>query len=236
MDERTKRLRELQTLDDGIRANESQIARARKRMAQIDRDLRELQASLQSQSEGSKTLAVTLHKHETELAGIETRIDELQGQLNRAKSNKEFTAFKYEIKVQEQKKSDIEDEILRIMEQMDGGGEHLTRLRQDVETRQTEAEEEKAETRETLESLEANGRELEQRRAAAAAAVDGEDLRTYERIHKGTPDGKAIAAVRNYTCQGCLMRVPANVVNMLMMGKRLTCNHCARIQYLDDQG
>ena len=235
MDERIAPLVELQSIDDGIRANDHQIGRSRKRLTQIAQDLQDLTASLQSQTEGSKTLAVTLHKRESDLAGVETRIADLQLQLNQAKSNKAFTALKHEIRIQEKKKSELEDEILRTMEQMEGGGEHLERLRKDVRDRQAETEREEAETLEIIASLEANGRELAERLAVAAAAVDRDYLRIYERLHKGTPDGRGIAAVRGYACQGCLMRVPANVVNMLMMGKLLTCQHCARIQYLDDK-
>jgi len=57
----------------------------------------------------------------------------------------------------------------------------------------------------------------------------------YERIHKGLADGKAVAAVKAGACQGCLMAVPPNVINLLMMpGQLVICQSCSRIQYLDE--
>jgi hypothetical protein len=77
---------------------------------------------------------------------------------------------------------------------------------------------------------------LLKRREDALFHVEPEHLAIYERIHRGKPDGKAMAPVRNFACLGCQMGLPPNVVNNLMVGEKLQiCQSCSRILYLDEE-
>ncbi|HRU04431.1 MAG TPA: C4-type zinc ribbon domain-containing protein [Candidatus Brocadiia bacterium] len=236
MKEAILNLKSLQDIDDGIHACEDQIAKLRARLEASDRDHQRLQESVKSQSENSKALKVALKAKEGELAGVEAEIQKLQTQLNQAKSNKEFTALKHQIGTTRERASAIEDEILKMLEQIEGGDSKLKELNDSAGAREAEVKARRAEIQERLASLEAHHAELKQRRKEAAAKVDAARLAVYERIHRNKPDGKALAPARNFTCAGCQMTLPPNVVNLLMRGEEMqTCRHCSRILYLDDK-
>jgi len=130
------KLRELQSLDDGIRACETQLARLRGKRDRIDTETAGRRKALENQTEMSTTCRLALKSKEIDLGIVEGRIKKLQAQLNQAKSNKEFTALKYEIRVLNEKKSALEDDILGIMERLDRGDAERDRLRLEVEERQ----------------------------------------------------------------------------------------------------
>ena len=236
MKETLQNLKALQEVDDGVRACEDQINKLRAKLEASDRDHQRLQDSVKSQSENAKALKVALKAKEGELSGVEAEIQKLETQLNQAKSNKEFTALKHQIGTTRERASAIEDEVLKMLEQIEGGDSKLKELNANAGAREAEVKARRTETQERLASLEAHHAELAQRRKEAASKVDGARLSVYERIHRNKPDGKALAPARNFTCAGCQMTLPPNVVNLLMRGEEIqTCRHCSRILYLDDK-
>ena len=61
------------------------------------------------------------------------------------------------------------------------------------------------------------------------AKIQKEWLKTYDRlVRRGVP----VAAVLNGTCQGCRVRIPPQVNNILARGESMqTCERCGRIIY-----
>jgi len=65
--------------------------------------------------------------------------------------------------------------------------------------------------------------------------IDKKILASYERILKGK-DGMALAAVHDYSCQGCFINLPPQVINEIKKHDHLViCESCARILYLEDE-
>ena len=237
MREQIERLRKLQTVDDGVRSCEEQIAKLQEQVRKLDREFAGLQASLSTQTADSKSSTVTLKVKETELAAVETQIERLQVQLNsKIKSNKEFTAIKHEIGTFRGKASKLEDEVLMLMERLEGGGEAIQKLRADVEAREGQVQAEKEGIEGRIAAIQEHLASLQTERAEVVKGVDAESLAVYERVHRGIFGGKAVVAAKNFVCSGCNMTIPPNVVNMLMRSENLIiCRSCQRILYLDQE-
>ena len=235
MKEDLERLKEIQRLDDGIRAGAEAIARLRSQAEALDEGLRRTRDSLGERSEEGRSLKLHVKAKEGELAEAEAEISKLEQALNQAKSNKEFAALRHQIQTVRGKASKLEDETLSMMDRIEGGEEAIRRLQGDVGKRESEADAKKAEIQEKIASVEEHGAELSERRRALAEQMPPGLLALYERVHKSRPDGQGVAAVKNFACMGCQMTLPPNVVNNLMLAlEPQVCRTCSRILYLDE--
>jgi len=194
MNAQIETLRKLQTLDDGIRNSDAQIAKLQRQVADLDKRLTDLHASLGDTTEDSKVASVALKTKEHELAAVEEHTAKLQVQLNGAKSNKEFTALKHEIATDREKVSGLEDEILQLMERVDGGGRAIEQLKADIEAQEATIQTEKGEIEGSITSVRDYRDTLASERGELVSGVDADYLIIYERLSKGIPNGQAIAA------------------------------------------
>jgi predicted nucleic acid-binding Zn-ribbon protein len=75
---------------------------------------------------------------------------------------------------------------------------------------------------------------LDARRKQIVPEIEPKILAQYERILLNR-DGLAIVSVRNNSCGGCNMFVPAQVINLIKMYERIiTCEICNRMLYIDE--
>jgi len=234
MKDQIERMQQLQSVDKGLRASREEIAGLREKLRRLDKQFEDLRASVSGKAEDSKSAGVTLKVKETELAAAEEHIAKLQVQLNSARSNKEFTALKHEIATEKEKASRIEDEILGLMDQVEGGDESIKKLKDELSRREHEVESQKADLQQRIADIQQHQQTLEKERREIGAGVEPQYLAIYERVHKGHPDGIAIVAAKNFVCTGCNMTLPPNVVNYLMGNTKLIrCPSCQRILYLE---
>lgn len=234
MKEDLLKLKDMQELDNGIRAGEEQIARLRAKAGELSEELRDFKQSVGKQGEEARAAKLHMKSKEAELEAAEADVKKLESQLNAATSNKEFAAIRHQRERVKERISAIEDDLLKIMDKIEGGDDRLEGLKQEVAAREGDAEDKKRDIGEKVEGIKAHSEELRRKRKALAETLPRRMLEMYERIHKGRPDGKGVAPVRNFTCMGCQMTLPPNVVNNLMKGVEIqTCQSCSRILYLD---
>lgn len=230
MGKRLDTLKTLQNLDREIRALEIERARRPARIADREADLEQFRKSLGQQDEELKARKAALHAREQDLKSREDKIAHLNGQLNSCKTNKEYNAFQSEINAQRADCSLLEDEILAAFDQVETGERAAKHLRADVAGREKELES----LRKTIEAevAEIDGRlsALRAKRSEAASAVEGEVLKTYERILAAKKDGVALALVVDGNCTACYISLTSQEVNRLMAERDvLCCRSCSRI-------
>lgn len=235
MKEDLERLKELQRLDDGIRAGDESVARLRKQADDLEAEIARMQQSMGKRGDEARALKLHAKAKEAELAAAEAEITKLEQQLNQATSNKEFSAIRHQMETVRAKASRIEDETLAMMEQIEGGDETLRQMKGDLSQHEAGAAEKKAEIQEKIAAVEEHRAELVGKRRELAEQIRPSLFDLYERVHKSRPDGKGVAAVRNFACLGCQMTLPPNVVNNLMIAQEAqVCRTCSRILYLDE--
>ncbi len=167
--------------------------------------------------------------------GIDT-LKKTKDRLLEVKTNKEYQAMLKEIETIENKNSEIEDEIISGLEEIDRMRTEVKTKEKDFESHRSQYEREKEKLEKEIAQLDYDLQEAEKRTAALRKQIRDELLKRYERI-KGRRNGVAVALVWKEVCGGCHMNIPPQMYNELQTSvDLLTCPNCNRIIYWHSQG
>jgi predicted nucleic acid-binding Zn-ribbon protein len=234
MREELKKLIELQRLDATIRNLQDTRQKLTRDAADVQRGAEEAKRALQDRTESHKSTRKEMDKREVDLKTVEEKITRLETQLNVVKTNKEYSALQHEILGLKADKSRVEDDILKMMEQLEARNTEIKQADQKSQEAEAKTKEKKAAIQNALQDAEARIERLHGERAALAESIPASFLTPYERLlQRG--DGRAMVPCRNFVCSGCRMSLTANTVSLLMGGDKLVyCHSCGRILYLAD--
>ena len=168
---------------------------------------------------------------ELDVAAKEDSARKRSAQLNELKSNDAYKAMQAEINQDKQAASDIETEILQLMEDIDKAR---------AEEKAAVAEFKKTEefAKKDLEKLEAELSHAKGRfetakaeRDAAAAPIPADMMKVYNHIRaRGKPD--AVVPVVGDHCAGCQINLaPSMLIELAKLKSLVTCESCQRILY-----
>lgn len=131
-------------------------------------------------------------------------------------------------------KSLIEEEILKLMDEIDILKNGVDEERKSLVTEEKTYNDKKNTVAGRAKEIEAGLKDLEGKRKILSDSIDKKILEKYEHILHGK-DGLALVKIQDSSCNGCFMKVPHQVVNEIKMHDRLiTCGTCARILYLEE--
>ena len=228
-------LAQLQELDGKIQKLEEEIRTIPEDILTLREVISQGERSLEEMREKREGLAKERRHKERDLSVKEDALSKYQSQLYEVKTNKEYSALMVEMDSLKQENSELEDEILGLMEK----GDELTGLIKRKEEELSKARErltkEEDKNRERVFSLEENRREVGGEREELAKKVDGNVLSSYERILKGK-GGLALVPVKDDACQGCFMELPPQTINETIKGDKIIyCERCSRMLYWEDR-
>ena len=231
-----KVLIELQGLDAQIYQFQREL---RSKPEQVTRAKAEHQAAVQGThfSETQyKALEVKRNQMEIELNQKETQLQKLQGQLFQVKTNKEYSAMQKEIEGLKADKSVLEEEILKLMEEVDRAKGRMGSDREALKAKETSLSAEMARIDQEAKKIQSSVDELRAARNLLIPKVDPQILSRYERILENKA-GLALVPVKGSACGGCNMVLPPQLINEAQLAPRLvTCESCARILYVEPTG
>ncbi len=209
----------LAALDDGsaLRAQVEQ-ARSTEEAARAEAQarqarLRDLELELQSTVEKARKVEQDLYS-------------------GRIANPKELRAMQEDLEALGRQRRRIEDEMLTLMEEVEGLAEHVRALEAERQAKERALDEHLEEYathhRALTVELEAAGRQRE----AMAAETDPDLLRRYERL-RSRKDGVAVTAVNGSICEACHMAVPEALLTKAAGSENVhTCEDCGRILYV----
>lgn len=178
---------------------------------------------------------------ETETGSIDTRIDHLREELNKAVNDKQYSALLAEVNTLKEHRKAFEDELLTDMAAIEKLEISATEINQRAEEREKvlQVAEKELQTRES--EIAEQLAELETERATAAAVIPEDVLCEFDEIAEDY-DGKSMAAIeiidkkrKEYSCTSCSIHLPLETVTVLMGNKEavVKCGSCDRILYLE---
>lgn len=194
---------------------------------------------LETEMERLKELDGTLKKRqlaqkekEGTLAQKETNVKKMEGQLSQVKTNKEYAALQQEIASLKADNSLMEEEILRLFDEVEACREELTK--EQVRVKEFEkvylAKEQEIGKREK--EVQAQVQQLKSQKEESVTQLSPETKQLYNRIVE-KKNGIALVPVAGEVCSGCQIRLRAQTINEVMMGKTLVlCDNCSRILYI----
>jgi predicted nucleic acid-binding Zn-ribbon protein len=231
----------LQSVENRLRAVKSKLTRCRRSVIFQENQLRTLQNGLEAKSEEIKLTKIQIDRFELELKSRDDHIATYRARLNMAKTNKEYSAILTELNTSKADNSKIETQTLDLMRNIETDEADCAEL-------ETQIDEQKGKLDELRKSSEGKTGELEKEIAEiqvewdqASNGMSQETLDIFNRVAE-TYDGEAIAYIdlqnekaQVYTCDGCFMSLPTEIVNQLMTKDEVfRCTSCTRILALRD--
>jgi len=234
LEEQLKLLVELQGLD-------TQILKIRRDLESIPQELKKMDYAFEDKKSDLKKLEEALialqmkrKEKEMDLESKEGSIKKFQSQLNQIKTNKEYAALNGEIGRTRADNSLIEEDILKIFDQMDVENRKIAKEKEFLKTEEVKLSEQKKKFDEEVSRIKAAAEGLCAQRAVLVVKIDKAALAKYDRIVK-SKDGLAVVPVAGDSCQGCFRILPSQMIHEIRTKKELVCcGSCARILYLEE--
>jgi len=224
----------IQKLDDQIKSNQERLDQVPKEIAKLQEQLRESKGRLdevtKQQAEQSKQRKTLEQEAEQTAANIKKH----QTQLLSVKTNKEYSTMLHEIEGEKKKVSDLEEQILLIMESLD----KLVLLEREERNALQIIEHGNLEKQKSIEQegreAETKIEELKKAKQESLANLPKDILSLYDKVGRAR-NGTAAVAVKNGACGGCYGNLPTQLLNRIKdMDRIITCENCGRILIWQD--
>ncbi len=167
---------------------------------------------------------------EAEIQQTNEMIRRWDTRLKEAKSGREYQAFMREINGAKKDISEIENAVLKIMEDIEKINKNTEEQKQKLEEIGKRLHQVSDQNKDRISFLSKQIDKFDVQRNAIAKNVSPGLLNLYEQIRKQR--NVAIVAVKKSVCQGCYVNIPPQLYNEVMTNSRIIhCPHCQRILY-----
>ncbi len=224
----------LQQLDLEMDETRQKLTDDAEKLAKLTTEAQQKKDSLDQSQAQLKQIETEKRDFEGTLKLEEQRLNKSKTRLKTLKTQYEFQALQREIDTTKRANEELEETILKKMEEL----ESLKKVIEDLETSYEVCEKARAEFETEAKSREPGLQESlakqEAESKAALEAVDPPVLSKYRFIRKRRP-GTALVPIENGSCQGCFMALPPQQVNeMMQKGTFDQCPNCSRMIYVPD--
>ena len=152
--------------------------------------------------------------------------------MNRIKNIKELQALQREIDLMRQANGELEEELIKIMQQMDGIKAQMQTKEAEMAALNEESEKQQQALAAQITGIDRAVMEAANRRQSIAAQITGDLISRYELIFSRR-GGTAVVEVTGGICQGCYMNIPPQLSNEIVRSEKVhLCPSCQRIVYI----
>ncbi|MFC1514863.1 zinc ribbon domain-containing protein [Candidatus Omnitrophota bacterium] len=211
--------------------------------AQRDEELPEKIAALKDGLAERKTIISTLEEEytriqlrkkekELDLATKEEAVSKCNGQLYLLKTNKEYAAKLKEIESFKADASVIEEDILKIMDELDAKNKELSEKKGLIDQDEAAVNKEVSALGEQIKDLDAQVKNLEGKRGRISEGVEKALFARYQHLLDNR-QGRALVPLQGFSCGGCFMTLPRDIMNKVKQYHEvIDCEFCARMLYI----
>jgi len=221
----------LQELDHSIAALQAACREIPAQIQALEGETEQARASLQGIKAEVEAFLRLRRSKERELEECYQNLKKRQARLFEVKTNQEYTAVLKEIEVLKEKQSQLEEEILEILERCERLAVEEARAADELAHRELWFRREKTAREGELEEKKAELSGLLIKRKERAEGVEPSLLYTYNKLLKSR-GGLAVVAVKDSSCLGCFVALtPQAYAEVQKNEKLITCANCNRILY-----
>lgn len=229
MEEQLRTLAQMQILDD-------QIGRLRILQEELPKQLNSLIEGVEQATAdllAAETERAELNKKQRTLEGdIKTHQDQCRKygtQLSEIKTNKEYKALNSEIAYLKEKISDIESQLLELMDTENEFKEQIAGLKKALELAESKKREKEGDLKAQIASLESKIEETRAERNKLAVTLPTSLIKQYGNMIKHK-NNQAVAYNRDGSCGGCGFVIRQQMRIELQLRKKIVfCENCGRI-------
>ena len=242
MREEIARLVNLQAIDRQLQELQQSLASIAGRVDTIRGEVEKAQCELDQLSAEEQQATIVRKRQERELAEGEAQIRNKRMRLNMVRNEKELQALNHEVESLKESNQRLEAELLAAMTAGEQRGPRINELTALIETKTAELRAAEKEIAADVERIKTSIGHQRAERDQQAARINQSLLQRYEVIFSRR-GGIAVTLARQYTCQGCRMRLPPQLYNEIQ--KQATgaapstqvhfCPNCQRILFFETE-
>jgi predicted nucleic acid-binding Zn-ribbon protein len=231
MNEQLNLLIQLQEIDGSIRARRDERAKAPAQLEELERRAGEIAAGLDAARQALLDAQKAKRERDQSLEDGGQKVTKLKARTSEIKTNKEYQALLKEIETAEQENKAIEDDILKLMERIDGAAAEVSAAEKRLNDESAAIDRERMQLTEDMKRVEKELAADEQARQEFATRIDESVLAEYQRLIRQT-NGKVVVEARGESCSGCYMSIPPRIfVTVKKNDGIISCPNCHRILY-----
>jgi predicted nucleic acid-binding Zn-ribbon protein len=231
-------IREKMKLIITLQEKDCSLDKVRQQAALIPETIKEVKdsfAAVRGESEEKKKTLTQLQlrrkEKEMELSSKESEIHKHSTELNAVKSNDAYKALLGEIENGKKAKSDLESEILELMEQIDTESSRVKDYDKSLKSQEVEIQAKVAGLEEELKKLQGDVVRLEAERNEYAKGIPDDMLHRYDFIRESR-GGQAVVSIDGGSCGGCHTVLRPAVINEVCKEQEfVVCDSCSRILF-----
>ena len=195
------------------------------------KDFEDLRRETEEKKKGLSQLKMLKKNKEMELETLEADIRKHNLELNAVKSNDAYKALLKEIGEGKKASSNIETEILDLMERLEQAAQMSLAADQEVKLKEREMQDDIIRLEEEYKKMQAQVTTAELERATAVSIIPEAILKQYDHIRK-VREGVGVAAIEGETCGECNMLLRPALINEVYKALEfVSCDSCSRILY-----
>ena len=224
-------LYQLQEVDLELESNEQAMRQLVSQLGESQTVIR-TQAKLTSEHQRLEELRRQQQSAEWEVDDLVVKLTTAEEKLYNGKirNPKELTNLQHEVDGLKAKRSQLEDRILEIMEQVELATASVATVKSELEKSEAEWHSQQQQLSTEIEQLKAKIANLKQERQLLSAGIDPKAVKLYDELRKRK--GTAVAKVEQGICHGCRISLPVNELQQARSGSLVRCSSCGRILFL----
>jgi len=232
--EEVRLLWRIQELEFSIKKAKEETARYPQDKRDLEEELLKLDQRLKEAQRELEDLEKRRRRLEQELEDLRIKVKKSKIRLLEVKTNKEYEAVLNEIEWGQNAISSLEEEVLKILEEIDQKKVEFEHLKEETRIQ-------RGKIKELISHLENRQKELRQKvsqwqkeREELLKTVPQDLLELYKNLKQKR--SFAIAKVKDEICQGCFLHIPPQLYNEILKDERIyTCPNCKRILYYEKE-
>ena len=233
MSDTLRSLLALQRLDDTLLDMERRLHDIPDQIQTLEKTFEEETQRLEEEKKRLKEAALRQRSLDKQLEEGAEQLRKKEGRKVEVKTNEEYWALLKEINFVKEANSKIEDEILMLLEQIEGLEKSIKAKEKQLQLRERELRAEKERLAKDVEDIDRKYQETRELRQRLCSEVPKDMLAVYEKIRTQRAR-QAVVVVHGEVCPGCHMRIPPQTINeVLLTGEIRQCPYCRRILYCE---
>ncbi|MCM8785652.1 MAG: C4-type zinc ribbon domain-containing protein [Candidatus Omnitrophica bacterium] len=230
--EEIEKLLQLQGLDNEILKRQIEIDLFPEKVKILNKEIEDIENQIKIQKEDLRKIQLDRRERELEVKSYEEELKNLNKKLDGVKDNKEYEALLIEIANNKKKISEIEDDILLLMEKEDDVLKKLKILEEELKKAKEKVSKIIEEEKKKIENLKIEVELKKREREDIVKDIDYKMYVLYEKIRESKKDKIAVVKIENGICSGCYMKLPTFLVEKVKKKKEIIqCENCSRILF-----
>jgi len=227
----TKELLKLQELDIELASDEKTHALIIARLSE-NKEITDTRKKLETEKKllEEKAHQQRMIEHEVEDISIKLAKSEQELYSGKTSSPKELSSLQQEINNHKSKRSNLEDQVLGIMETVEQSNITISGLEASLKHLEADWQGQQTQLNAELKELDTKIIRLKEKREALVKDFVPQILEVYNELKKqrGTP----VAKVEQGICRGCRISLSVNELQQVRSGAMVRCSSCGRILFL----